>query len=133
MSAHPDVASAAQPPLREDAVGFLDTLVIGGAPVLRPLLARAHARFPDARIRSIYGMTEILPVAIADGVAKLRAAPSDGDEVGRIVMGGKSADELMAMREEDDSRLSAEFETANCRKLSFRCRAKMDTFGDAQR
>jgi acyl-CoA synthetase (AMP-forming)/AMP-acid ligase II len=63
----------------------LDTIVIGGAPVLRPLLARAHARFPDARIRAIYGMTEILPVAIADGVEKLHAPPSDGDAVGRIV------------------------------------------------
>jgi acyl-CoA synthetase (AMP-forming)/AMP-acid ligase II len=63
----------------------LDTIVIGGAPVLRPLLARAHARFPDARIRAIYGMTEILPVAIADGVEKLNAPPSDGDAVGRLV------------------------------------------------
>lgn len=63
----------------------LDTLVIGGAPVLRPLLARAHARFPDARIRAIYGMTEILPVAIADGVQKLSAPAGDGDEVGRLV------------------------------------------------
>jgi acyl-CoA synthetase (AMP-forming)/AMP-acid ligase II len=63
----------------------LDTLVIGGAPVLRPLLARARARFPDARIRAIYGMTEILPVAIADGVQKLAAPPAEGDAVGRIV------------------------------------------------
>jgi acyl-CoA synthetase (AMP-forming)/AMP-acid ligase II len=63
----------------------LDTLVIGGAPVLRPLLARAHARFPDARIRAIYGMTELLPVAIADGVEKLNAPVGDGDEVGRLV------------------------------------------------
>lgn len=63
----------------------LDTIVIGGAPVLRPLLARTHERFPDARIRSIYGMTEILPVAIADGVAKLHAPVGDGDEVGRVV------------------------------------------------
>jgi len=63
----------------------LDTIVIGGAPVLRPLLARTHARFPDARIRAIYGMTEILPVAIADGVAKLDTPIGDGDEVGRLV------------------------------------------------
>jgi len=63
----------------------LDTLVIGGAPVLRPLLARAHSRFPNARIRAIYGMTEILPVAIADGVEKLNAPQSGGDDVGRVV------------------------------------------------
>jgi acyl-CoA synthetase (AMP-forming)/AMP-acid ligase II len=63
----------------------LDTIVIGGAPVLRPLLARTRERFPGARIRAIYGMTEILPVAIADGVEKLTAAPGDGDPVGRVV------------------------------------------------
>ncbi|CAN5361909.1 class I adenylate-forming enzyme family protein [soil metagenome] len=72
----------------------LDTIVVGGAPVLRPLLARIHARFPEARIRAIYGMTEILPVAIADGVAKLNAPAADGtdgtdgtdgDDVGRVV------------------------------------------------
>jgi acyl-CoA synthetase (AMP-forming)/AMP-acid ligase II len=70
----------------------LETLVLGGAPVLRPLLERAHARFPEARIRCVYGMTEILPVAIADGVEKLRAsdagvAPGAGDPVGRLAPG----------------------------------------------
>jgi len=56
------------------------------------------------------------------------------DDVGRIVMGGKSASELMEMREEgNDAGVSAAFEAANCRKLSFRCRAKMDNFGDTQR
>ena len=63
----------------------LHTLLLGGAPVLRPLLARAHDRFPDTRIRAIYGMTEVLPVAIADGVEKLNAEPGEGDPVGRIV------------------------------------------------
>jgi acyl-CoA synthetase (AMP-forming)/AMP-acid ligase II len=67
------------------APSHLDTIVIGGAPVLRPLLARTHARFPGARIRAIYGMTELLPVAIADGVAKLAAPVTDGDDVGRLV------------------------------------------------
>ncbi|ROV98558.1 hypothetical protein VSDG_04280 [Cytospora chrysosperma] len=55
------------------------------------------------------------------------------DEVGRIVMGGRSADELMEMRESDEARLAQVFDEANCAKLSFRCRAKMDTFGDTQR
>ncbi len=63
----------------------LDTIVLGGAPVLRPLLARTAERFPDARIRAVYGMTEILPVAIADGIEKLASVPSDGDPVGRLV------------------------------------------------
>jgi acyl-CoA synthetase (AMP-forming)/AMP-acid ligase II len=72
----------------------LDTIVVGGAPVLRPLLERIVSRFPAARIRLIYGMTEILPVAIADGFEKLMAGPAgdraagdraEGDQVGRIM------------------------------------------------
>ena len=63
----------------------LDTIVLGGAPVLRPLLERIVARFPGVRIRAVYGMTEILPVAIADGAEKLRAEPGEGDPVGRVV------------------------------------------------
>lgn len=55
------------------------------------------------------------------------------DEVGRTVMAGRSADELMEMRENDETRLAQVFDEANCAKLSFRCRAKMDTFGDNQR
>lgn len=63
----------------------LDTIVIGGAPVLRPLLSRVVERFPHVRIRAVYGMTEILPVAIADGAEKLAAEPGSGDPVGRVV------------------------------------------------
>ncbi|OLN85970.1 Replication factor A protein 1 [Colletotrichum chlorophyti] len=54
------------------------------------------------------------------------------DDVGRIVM-GMSADDLMALREDDDNKLAQAFEDANCRKLNFRCRAKMDNFGESQR
>jgi len=63
----------------------LETLILGGAPVLRPLLERALARFPEVRIRAVYGMTEMLPVAIADGAEKLARPASHGDYVGRIV------------------------------------------------
>ncbi|MET0303725.1 MAG: class I adenylate-forming enzyme family protein [Microbacteriaceae bacterium] len=65
----------------------LATLALGGAPVLPPLLSRARARFPAARIRSVYGMTEILPVAIADGDDKLgySAAGGEGDLVGQVM------------------------------------------------
>lgn len=63
----------------------LQTVILGGAPVLRPLLRRIATRFPDAAIRAVYGMTEILPVAIADGRAKLDAPVQDGDGVGRLV------------------------------------------------
>ncbi|KZL76149.1 replication factor-A protein 1, partial [Colletotrichum tofieldiae] len=54
------------------------------------------------------------------------------DDVGRVIM-GMTADQLMALREEDDTKMAQAFEEANCRKLNFRCRAKMDTFGEAQR
>ena len=63
----------------------LETLILGGAPVLRPLLERAFERFPGVSIRAVYGMTEILPVAIADGAEKLRREDADGDYVGRLV------------------------------------------------
>ncbi len=59
-------------------------LLIGGAPVLRPLLERAAARLPGTAIRAIYGMTEILPVAIADGAEKL-AFTGAGDYVGEVM------------------------------------------------
>jgi acyl-CoA synthetase (AMP-forming)/AMP-acid ligase II len=63
----------------------LETLILGGAPVLRPLLERASARFPGVTIRAVYGMTEIVPVAIADGAEKLARSESDGDYAGRLV------------------------------------------------
>lgn len=71
---------------RPELTPGLETIVLGGAPVLPPLLRRAFARFPEARVRSVYGMTEILPVAISDGAEKLaRAAGTEGDDVGRLV------------------------------------------------
>ncbi|CAJ2502861.1 Uu.00g102550.m01.CDS01 [Anthostomella pinea] len=54
------------------------------------------------------------------------------DDVGQIVMGMK-ADEVMEIKENDEDRVPAIFEAANCSKLSFRCRAKMDTYGENQR
>ncbi|MCU1439176.1 MAG: AMP-dependent synthetase and ligase [Rhodoglobus sp.] len=62
----------------------LRALLIGGAPVLRPLLERARAQLPGTRIHAIYGMTEILPVAIADGDEKL-AFDGPGDYVGELM------------------------------------------------
>lgn len=63
--------------------GALQLIALGGAPVLPPLIERAMARFPEARIRCVYGMSEILPVAIADGAEKLRAS-GEGDAVGTV-------------------------------------------------
>ncbi|KAI1126763.1 replication factor-A protein [Nemania abortiva] len=54
------------------------------------------------------------------------------DDVGRVVM-GMSADELMEIKENDEDRVPAIFEAANCTKLNFRCRAKMDMYGENQR
>ena len=62
----------------------LTTLLIGGAPVLRPLLERVKRRWPSVRVCAIYGMTEILPVAIADGDDKL-AFEGPGDYVGTVL------------------------------------------------
>lgn len=59
-------------------------VLLGGAPVLRPLLERTRARLPGTRIHAIYGMTEILPVAIADGDEKL-AFTGAGDLVGTVM------------------------------------------------
>jgi acyl-CoA synthetase (AMP-forming)/AMP-acid ligase II len=87
LDAHPELAPRG-----------LETIVLGGAPVLRPLLERIFDRFPEARVRAVYGMTEILPVAIADGRQKLAALErlaagvaagarpaAGGDPVGRLV------------------------------------------------
>ncbi|KAH6986021.1 hypothetical protein BKA56DRAFT_516451 [Ilyonectria sp. MPI-CAGE-AT-0026] len=52
------------------------------------------------------------------------------DDTGRIIM-GLTANELMELKENDDTKFMAAFEAANCKRLNFRCRAKMDTFGDA--
>ena len=62
----------------------LRALIVGGAPVLRPLLLRARAQLPGTVIRAGYGMTEILPVAIADGDEKL-AFTGVGDYVGQVM------------------------------------------------
>jgi acyl-CoA synthetase (AMP-forming)/AMP-acid ligase II len=67
-----------------DSASNLRTVLIGGAPVLRPLLKRVRAQLPDASIKAIYGMTELLPVAIADGDEKL-AFEGQGDYVGELV------------------------------------------------
>ncbi|MEO5317907.1 class I adenylate-forming enzyme family protein [Arthrobacter sp. CC3] len=49
----------------------LKTVMLGAAPVLAPFLARAARLLPGVRFHCIYGMTEVLPIAIADGREKL--------------------------------------------------------------
>lgn len=55
------------------------------------------------------------------------------DDVGRVLMGNISANDLTQMQQDEDPAFGKAFEHANCRKYSFRVRAKLDTFGDAQR
>ncbi|MFC9998427.1 class I adenylate-forming enzyme family protein [Nocardia sp. NPDC127526] len=59
---------------------------LGGAPVTTALLRRARAALPDCEFLAIYGMTEILPVAITSGTAKL-AFEDAGDPLGAPVTG----------------------------------------------
>lgn len=54
------------------------------------------------------------------------------DDTGRTIV-GMSANELMELKENDDTKFMAAFEAVNCKKLQFRCRAKMDNYGEAQR
>lgn len=55
------------------------------------------------------------------------------DEVGRSMMGAP-ADHLMQLRQEENEKTIGDiFQDANCRTWNFRCRAKIDHFGDQQR
>jgi olefin beta-lactone synthetase len=56
--------------------------LVGGAPVTRALLERATRVLPGIRWVGVYGMTEILPVAVVEADDKL-AFDGDGDLVGR--------------------------------------------------
>ncbi|KAI8725264.1 Replication protein A subunit [Fusarium sp. LHS14.1] len=55
------------------------------------------------------------------------------DDSGQKIL-GRTANEMMELKESDDpTKFTAAFDEANCKKLTFRCRAKMDNFGEAQR
>ncbi|WP_245717648.1 class I adenylate-forming enzyme family protein [Nocardia jejuensis] len=64
----------------------LREISLGGAPVTTALLRRARAAIPGCEFLAIYGMTEILPVAITSGTAKLEFEGS-GDPLGAPVRG----------------------------------------------
>ncbi|WP_300014595.1 class I adenylate-forming enzyme family protein [Pseudonocardia sp.] len=79
----------------------LRQVLLGAAPVLPPLLCRATAVLPDVEFLAVYGMTEILPVAVATATEKLAyagpgdlvGAPLPGvtariDDAGRLVVAG---------------------------------------------
>ncbi|WP_416428383.1 AMP-binding protein [Paenarthrobacter nicotinovorans] len=58
----------------------LRTVMLGAAPILAPFLERAMKLLPGVGFKLIYGMTEVLPIAIADGREKLAFA--SGAEAG---------------------------------------------------
>ncbi|HLS04351.1 MAG TPA: class I adenylate-forming enzyme family protein [Actinomycetales bacterium] len=60
--------------------------LVGGGPVPADLLRRAEKMFPATQWRAVYGMTEILPVAVADLAAK-SASLELGDVVGQPLPG----------------------------------------------
>lgn len=72
----------------------------------------------------------IMPISVSDHTGQLWL--SCFDDTGRLIM-GTSADNLMQLREDDNEAFQAVFHEANCRTWSFRCRAKIDTFGEQQR
>merc|ERR1712230_147882 len=53
-------------------------------------------------------------------------------ETGRQMM-GKSADELMEIKEVDEKALTEIFSDANCRTWNWKCKAKLDNFQEQQR
>ncbi|NWF31341.1 acyl--CoA ligase [Streptomyces sp. PKU-EA00015] len=61
-------------------------LVLGGAPVLPGLLRRAAEALPHVNVLAVYGMTEIVPVAVATGRQKL-AHEGPGDLLGTPLPG----------------------------------------------
>ncbi|MFI5501373.1 class I adenylate-forming enzyme family protein [Nocardia asteroides] len=63
---------------------YLRQVALGGAPVTPALLRRARKSLPGTEFLAIYGMTEILPVAVTNDVAKLAHS---GDLLGAPVHG----------------------------------------------
>lgn len=72
----------------------------------------------------------ILQVNVSDFTGQLWL--SCFDDTGRIIM-GCPADDLMALKENDEKAFTEKVAEANCRAYVFRCRAKLDNFNDQQR
>ncbi|MEV6930601.1 class I adenylate-forming enzyme family protein [Dactylosporangium sp. NPDC051485] len=64
----------------------LRSVMLGGAPVPPPLLRRAGALLPGVELLTVYGMTEIVPVAAATAEEKL-AHDGPGDLAGALLPG----------------------------------------------
>lgn len=64
----------------------LGSLAMGAAPVLPSLIKRVNRILPDTKVLAVYGMTEILPIAITDGKNKILHS-GEGDLAGKIQPG----------------------------------------------
>ena len=62
----------------------LQQITAAGAPVLPSLAARTDAVLPGVRLLALYGMTEMMPIAIGEGTDKLVADPA-GDLAGELL------------------------------------------------
>lgn len=71
----------------------LGTVMLGAAPVLAPFLERATRVLPDVDFKLIYGMTELLPIAIADGREKLAFA--SGADAGHLTQDGRGEGDFL--------------------------------------
>ncbi|KAK5153036.1 replication protein A 70 kDa DNA-binding subunit [Cryomyces antarcticus] len=72
----------------------------------------------------------IMSVNVSDHTGQLWL--SCFDDTGRLIM-GRTADQLVEMKENDERAAAEVFADANCKTYVFRCRAKMDNFQDQQR
>jgi replication factor A1 len=72
----------------------------------------------------------IMSINVSDHTGQLWV--SCFDETGRTIM-GKSADELMEIKEVDEKALADIFSEANCKILNWKCKAKLDSFQEQQR
>jgi long-chain acyl-CoA synthetase len=61
----------------------LQLIASGAAPVLPSLIAKTYKALPNTKLLAVYGMTEILPVAMTDARNKIDY-PYDGDLLGKI-------------------------------------------------
>lgn len=64
----------------------LGVLSMGAAPVLPSLIKRVNRILPATTVLAVYGMTEILPIAIVDGKEKITHS-GDGDLAGKVQPG----------------------------------------------
>lgn len=75
--------------------------LVGGAPVTRALLDRAARLLPGTRWIGVYGMTEILPVAVVEAADKL-GHTGHGDLVGRPLPGIEAWIDTSGVEREDE-------------------------------